>query len=78
MSNTEEVVINEPYGFIYITTNMVNGKRYLGLRSASKGKKKSELHKKHIAESKMGDKNPMYIKEFHSLMKQKKRIDKHT
>ena len=155
MSNTEEVVINEPYGFIYITTNMVNGKRYLGqrkfrkgwktylgsgtifkqalsiygkenfvrniicicysskelneeeykmskllniveddnwynlmygglvlqgednpnygkhpteesiekMRSASKGKKKSELHKKHIAESKMGDKNPMYNKE---------------
>ena len=27
---TNEKVINEPYGFIYITTNMVNGKRYLG------------------------------------------------
>lgn len=25
-----EKIINEPYGFIYITTNMVNGKRYLG------------------------------------------------
>ena len=27
---TNEKIINEPYGFIYITTNMVNGKRYLG------------------------------------------------
>lgn len=27
---TKEKVIEEPYGFIYITTNMVNGKRYLG------------------------------------------------
>ena len=26
----EERIINEPYGFIYITTNMVNGMRYLG------------------------------------------------
>lgn len=27
---TEEKVIENPYGFIYITTNMVNGMRYLG------------------------------------------------
>ena len=27
---TNEKVIQDPYGFIYITTNMVNGKRYLG------------------------------------------------
>ena len=27
---TEEKIIENPYGFIYITTNMVNGKRYLG------------------------------------------------
>lgn len=26
----DERIINEPYGFIYITTNMVNGKKYLG------------------------------------------------
>lgn len=26
----EEKIIENPYGFIYITTNMVNGKRYLG------------------------------------------------
>lgn len=34
MSNDviNEVVIEEPYGFIYITTNMCNGKRYLGQR----------------------------------------------
>ena len=32
MSNDiiDDVVIEEPYGFIYITTNMCNGKRYLG------------------------------------------------
>ena len=29
--------IKEPYGFIYITTNMVNGKRYIGQRKFSKG-----------------------------------------
>lgn len=27
---TNEKIIKNPYGFIYITTNMVNGKRYLG------------------------------------------------
>lgn len=28
--DVNEIVVEEPYGFIYITTNMVNGKRYLG------------------------------------------------
>ena len=27
---TNEKNIQNPYGFIYITTNMVNGKKYLG------------------------------------------------
>lgn len=27
------VEIREPYGFIYITTNIVNGKRYLGQKN---------------------------------------------
>ena len=31
----KEIVIKEPYGFIYITTNMINGKRYLGRRKFS-------------------------------------------
>lgn len=33
---TKEKVIEEPYGFIYITTNMVNGMRYLGRRKIGK------------------------------------------
>jgi group I intron endonuclease len=33
---TNEKIINEPYGFIYITTNMVNGKRYVGQRKFDK------------------------------------------
>ena len=28
----KEVTIEEPYGFIYITTNIINGKRYVGQR----------------------------------------------
>lgn len=32
----DERIINEPYGFIYITTNMVNGKRYVGQRKFDK------------------------------------------
>lgn len=34
---TEEKIIENPYGFIYITTNMVNGKRYLGQKSFNHG-----------------------------------------
>ena len=33
----EERIINEPYGFIYITTNMVNGMRYLGQKGFDRG-----------------------------------------
>lgn len=35
---TTEKVIENPYGFIYITTNMVNGKRYLGQKRFDCGK----------------------------------------
>lgn len=31
------MMIKEPYGFIYITVNMINGKRYIGQRKFSKG-----------------------------------------
>jgi group I intron endonuclease len=34
---TNEKIINEPYGFIYITTNMVNGMKYLGQKSFEYG-----------------------------------------
>lgn len=33
--DVNEIVVEEPYGFIYITTNMCNGKRYLGRRKFS-------------------------------------------
>ena len=33
----EYVEINNPFGFIYITTNLVNGKRYIGQRKFSDG-----------------------------------------
>lgn len=33
--DVNEIVVEEPYGFIYISTNMCNGKRYLGRRKFS-------------------------------------------
>lgn len=30
------IEVNEPYGFIYITTNMINGKRYIGQKKFKK------------------------------------------
>ena len=36
MENTTKVV-NEPFGFIYITTNIINGMKYLGKRKLSRG-----------------------------------------
>lgn len=30
MEEIKETIIENPYGFIYITTNLINGKRYLG------------------------------------------------
>ena len=35
MEDIEEVIVEEPYGFIYASTNMCNGKRYLGRRKLS-------------------------------------------
>ena len=31
------IEINDPYGFIYITTNLIDGKRYVGQRKFSNG-----------------------------------------
>ncbi len=33
--DVNKIVVEEPYGFIYVTTNMINGKRYLGRRKFS-------------------------------------------
>jgi group I intron endonuclease len=37
MENNAYNEINNPYGFIYITTNIINGKKYLGKRKFSHG-----------------------------------------
>lgn len=37
MEDVIERIIIDPYGFIYITTNLINGKRYLGQRVFTKG-----------------------------------------
>lgn len=37
MEEVHERTVYEPYGFVYITTNMVNGKKYLGQRKFSDG-----------------------------------------
>lgn len=37
MEEVHERTVYEPYGFVYITTNMVNGKKYLGQKKFSDG-----------------------------------------
>ena len=37
MENIKEVEILEPYGFIYLTTNIINGRKYMGQRKFSHG-----------------------------------------
>ena len=32
MENCNEEIIKDPYGFVYITTNLINGKRYIGAK----------------------------------------------
>ena len=36
LDDVEHVEVRDPYGFIYITTNLINGKRYLGLKRFDK------------------------------------------
>jgi group I intron endonuclease len=37
METDKEIVVENPYGFIYITTNMKNGMKYLGQRKLNQG-----------------------------------------
>ncbi len=39
MEEIKETIIDNPYGFIYITTNLINGKRYLGQKTFDKNGK---------------------------------------
>jgi Zn finger protein HypA/HybF involved in hydrogenase expression len=39
----QKIDIKDPYGFIYITTNMINGKRYIGQKKFLKGKWKNYI-----------------------------------
>lgn len=43
MEIVENVEVRDPYGFIYITTNLVNGKRYLGQKKFDDGSWKRYL-----------------------------------
>ena len=36
LETNENIEILNPYGFIYITANMINGKQYIGQRSGGK------------------------------------------
>ena len=36
LDDVEYVEIKDPYGFVYITTNLINGKRYIGQKSFNK------------------------------------------
>ena len=37
METNKETTVENPYGFIYITTNMKNGMKYLGQRKFNQG-----------------------------------------
>ena len=45
------MIISNPYGFIYITTNLANGKRYIGQRKFSNGWKGYLGSGKHLKEA---------------------------
>lgn len=68
--------IIEPYGFIYITTNMINGKRYIGQRKFSKGWKSYLGSGKILKQAIEKDGRENFIRDIISIAYSKEELDR--